>query len=308
MSKSLSASLMANTGGNFHTVCVYEKSGFLTRREYHGLSRGFILQEVFRRVVPGQETMGQFLQETVFSPLGARAHIGLADHLQASHKIAPCVALTAEEVLEAATAAGRSDVAQLLAKFQLASSSSSPAPPPILGMVDSAGAGFWDLPRVRRAEVPSRGGLASARALALVAGQLAMQGGSLLPAQAVAEMQQQPTLGYPVQGMKTLFTQGGVNYYADGHNPTRQNSTRQDSQQEERLEEDGSLRHHTTLVPAGLYGWNGYGGALHVWDPELELGFAYVPTYLAWYDPEKIRAMRCISALYKCLAHQLRTK
>ena len=151
-----------------------------------------------------------------------------------------------------------------------------------------------------------------------MAGQLAMQGGSLLSAQAVAQMQQQPTLGYPVQGMKTLFTQGGVNYYADGHNPTRQDSTRQDStrqdstrqdsQQEERLEEDGSLRHHTTLVPAGLYGWNGYGGALHVWDPELELGFAYVPTYLAWYDPEKIRAMRCISALYKCLAHQLRTK
>ena len=259
-------------------------------------------------MVPGQETMGQFLQETVFSPLGARAHIGLAEHLQSSHKIAPCVALTAEEVLEAATAAGRSDVAQLLAKFQLASSSSSPAPPPILGMVDSAGAGFWDLPRVRRAEVPSRGGLASARGLALVAGQLAMQGGSLLSAQAVTQMQQQPTLGYPVQGMKTLFTQGGVNYYADGHNPTRQDSTRQDSQQEERLEEDGSLRHHTTLVPAGLYGWNGYGGALHVWDPELEIGFAYVPTYLAWYDPEKIRAMRCISALYKCLAHQLRTK
>ena len=304
---------MVNTGGNSHTVCVYEKSGFLTRREYHGLSRGFILQEVFRRVVPGQETMGQFLQETVFSPLGARAHIGLAEHLQASHKIAPCVALTAEEVLEAATAAGRSDVAQLLAKFQLATSSSSPAPPPILGMVDSAGAGFWDLPRVRRAEVPSRGGLASARGLALVAGQLAMQGGSLLSAQAVAQMQQQPTLGYPVLGMKTLFTQGGVNYYADGHNParqdsTRQDSTRQDSQQEERLEEDGSLRHHTTLVPAGLYGWNGYGGALHVWDPELEIGFAYVPTYLAWYDPEKIRAMRCISALYKCLAHELRTK
>ena len=278
---------------------------FLSRREYHGLSRGFILQEVFRRVVPGQETMGQFLQETVFSPLGARAHIGLAEHLQTSHKIAPCVALTAEEVLEAATAAGRSDVKQLLTKFQLATtSSSSPAPPPILGMVDSVGAEFWDQPRVRRAEVASRGGLASARGLALVAGQLAMQGGSLLSAQAVAKMQQHPTLGYPVQGMKTLFTQGGVNYYADGHNPTRHDSP----QQEERIEDGGSLRHHTTLVPAGLYGWNGYGGALHVWDPELELGFAYVPTYLAWYDPGKIRAMGCISALYKCLAQELTTK
>ena len=131
-----------------------------------------------------------------------------------------------------------------------------------------------------------------------------MQGGSLLSARAVAKMQQRPTLGYPVQGMKTLFTQGGVNYYADGHNPTRHDSP----QQEERIEDGGSLRHHTTLVPAGLYGWNGYGGALHVWDPELELGFAYVPTYLAWYDPGKIRAMGCISALYKCLAQELTTK
>ena len=179
------------------------------RREYHACTRGFILQEVFRRVVPGQETMGQFLQETVFSPLGARAHIGLAEHLQTSHKIAPCVALTAEEVLEAATAAGRSDVKQLLTKFQLATTSSgSPAPPPILGMVDSVGAEFWDQPRVRRAEVASRAGLASARGLALVAGQLAMQGGSLLSAQAVAKMQQHPTVGFTF-GMKTFYTQVG---------------------------------------------------------------------------------------------------
>ena len=197
--------------------------------------------------MPGQETMGQFLQETVFSPLGARAHIGLAEHLQASHKIAPCVALTAEEVLEAATAAGRSDVAQLLAKFQLAtSSSSSPAPPPILGMVDSAGAGFWDLPRVRRAEVPSRGGLASARGLALVAGQLAMQGGSLLSAQAVAQMQQHPTVGFTF-GMKTFYTQvqfvynqlchyspvqGGVNFFQDGYDSTTMDAPEDDGDED----------------------------------------------------------------------------
>ena len=60
------------------------------------------------------------------------------------------------------------------------------------------------------------------------------------------------------------------------------------------------------LVPRGLYGWGGFGGSgKHIWDPyycevdeltnihlfnsavfvwdlENEIGFSYVPTYLAW--------------------------
>ena len=50
------------------------------------------------------------------------------------------------------------------------------------------------------------------------------------------------------------------------------------------------------LVPRGLYGWGGFGGSggenmgiknlifisAFVWDLEKEIGFAYVPTYLAW--------------------------
>ena len=159
MSRSLSASLMVNTGGNFHTVCVYEKSGFLTRREYHGLSRGFILQEVFRRVVPGQETMGQFLQETVFSPLGARAHIGLADHLQSSHKIADVEALSPRQVSEAAVAAEREDVTRLLEKFLSYSSETEgrrlDQRPPWAGMKDTFDIAFWNSAAARRAEVTS---------------------------------------------------------------------------------------------------------------------------------------------------------
>ena len=40
------------------------------RREYHALSRGFILQEIFRRVEPNRKTVGQYLSEKVFKPLG----------------------------------------------------------------------------------------------------------------------------------------------------------------------------------------------------------------------------------------------
>ena len=73
-----------------------------------------------------------------------------------------------------------------------------------------------------------------------MAGQLAMQGGSLLSAQAVAQMQQHPTVGFTF-GMKTFYTQvqfvynqlfvhfifchyppvqGGVNYFQDGYDST----------------------------------------------------------------------------------------
>ena len=50
-----------------------------------------------------------------------------------------------------------------------------------------------------------------------------------------------------------------------------------------------------------MFGWGGYGGSMFVWDPRLEVGVAYVPTYLAWYDREKQRGVRCLQALYKCL-------
>ena len=54
-------------------------------------------------------------------------------------------------------------------------------------------------------------------------------------------------------------------------------------------------------VPKGLYGWGGFGGSVYLWDPERNISFAYVPTYLAWYDREKKRGVKCLQALYKCL-------
>ena len=63
--------------------------------------------------------------------------------------------------------------------------------------------------------------------------------------------------------------------------------------------------HYGQLVPKGLHGWGGYGGsgeekefhqnqrtgrklvsvesiAVFLWDQERELGFVYIPTYIAW--------------------------
>ncbi len=48
-----------------------------TDRAYHALSRGVILNEIFRRVDPKKRTIGQVLREEVAGPLQADVYIGL---------------------------------------------------------------------------------------------------------------------------------------------------------------------------------------------------------------------------------------
>ena len=72
----------------------------LGRREYHALSRGLILQEVFRRLEPDNKTLGQFLGENVFRKLGLGVHMGLSLEEQEERiKIADCVVLSRKEVI-----------------------------------------------------------------------------------------------------------------------------------------------------------------------------------------------------------------
>ena len=87
--------------------------------------------------------------------------------------------------------------------------------------------------------------------------------------------------------------QGGVNYFQDGYDPASGGTDIENDTDE--------FRHYGQQVPQGMYGWGGYGGSVFLWDPKNEIGFAYVPTYLAWYDRQKLRGVRCLQALYKSL-------
>ena len=57
-----------------------------------------MLQEVFRRVEPARRTIGQFLSEEVFEPLGVDVFIGLDEKKQKEMSIADVVALADKEV------------------------------------------------------------------------------------------------------------------------------------------------------------------------------------------------------------------
>ena len=66
-------------------------------------------------------------------------------------------------------------------------------------------------------------------------------------------------------GGKTCFTQGGINDYCKV--PILSSN-------------------EVLLMPRerlGYFGWDGFGGSVMQWHPELEIGFGYVPSKLRWY-------------------------
>ncbi len=50
-----------------------------TDRQYHAISRGFILNEIFRRVDPKGRTVGEALRKDVAEKLEVDVHIGLKE-------------------------------------------------------------------------------------------------------------------------------------------------------------------------------------------------------------------------------------
>ena len=61
------------------------------------------------------------------------------------------------------------------------------------------------------------------------------------------------------------FTKGGLNFFTKYEDETM-----------------GDLK--MTKNRYGFYGWFGYGGSIMQWNPELKIGFAFVPTLLDQFD------------------------
>ena len=50
----------------------------------------------------------------------------------------------------------------------------------------------------------------------------------------------------------------------------------------------------------GSYGWGGLGGSIFVWHPELEIGFAFVPNYMLWFDIHCLKACKLAAEVIRC--------
>ena len=65
---------------------------------FPAITRGFVLQEVFRRVEPTGRSIGQFLKEQVFEPLDVDVFIGMDENRQKEINIADVDALSDKDV------------------------------------------------------------------------------------------------------------------------------------------------------------------------------------------------------------------
>jgi CubicO group peptidase (beta-lactamase class C family) len=245
------------------------------KREYHAITRGWILNEVFRRVDPAGRTIGEFYDEEIRRPLEADVIIGVREsELGRIVKVKPLGFLFQFLQSLMPRAFGRKikhhffqivgRILRLLPGLRHATTRG--APPPYTGM---KGFGFFNERSVAMGETPSAGAKCSARGLAKLAAVMAARG-RWAEREVVSEAAWQAMHDEPVEAFMgfapTAFTQGGVNRFTEvGPNAT-------------------ALMRAFNTGREGYYGWMGFGGSIFQWHPGHQIGFAFVPTALHVLD------------------------
>jgi CubicO group peptidase (beta-lactamase class C family) len=246
------------------------------RREYHAITRGWIVNELFRRVDPAGRTIGEFLREDISGPLAADVIIGVRE--EELGQISKVTTLGfGFQLLESLKPRflGRKivhNIFQILGRLfrmipAMRKGSSKGAPPPFEGMKDIA---IFNQPGIAMGETPSANAHGSARGLAKIAAMLSA-GGKFAGNQYLSEQTWKAMHEDAVEAdlgglMTTRFTQGGVAQF------TQCNS------------DNTKLDKAFNQGREGFYGWMGFGGSIFQWHPGLDIGFAFVPTSLHFLD------------------------
>jgi CubicO group peptidase (beta-lactamase class C family) len=268
--------------------------GGARKREYHALTRGWIVNEVFRRVDPTGRTIGEFLREDLSGPLDADVVIGVKEHEMA--RVSPVKPLSfAYQLLQSLKPRflGRRivhNIFQILGRLirvipTMVKARRAGAPPPFTGM---EGLGFFNEPGFARGETPSANATCSARGLAKIAAVMSAggrwDGTEYLSAEAWSAMHAKPLPGAMGSLLTTRFTQGGVdNFIACSSGST-------------------ALEREFNEGRQGFYGWLGLGGSIFQWHPALDIGFAFVPTALHVLDFFNERGKALQAETLNCVA------
>ena len=267
------------------------------RRDYHAVTRGWIANELFRRVDPAGRTMGEFLREDISAPLGADAQIGLkreelsrvsrikllglGRHLLESLKPKFLGRKVVHNIFQII---GR--LVRMLPAIRAGLGRERP-PAPYKGM-DSIG--FFNEHGIAMGETPSAAANCSARGLARIAAMMSgggtLDGRQYLGREAWEAMHDEASEAQMGGFMPTRFTQGGVAHFTEcGPGAPRMardfNTGRED-----------------------FYGWMGLGGSIFQWNPDSDIGFAFVPTSLHLLDflnergkTYQAEVMRCVDRM-----------
>ena len=251
------------------------RTGGRSKREYHAITRGWILNEIFRRLDPGGRTIGEFLEQEIRGPLEADAIIGVKEaDLDRISRISPLgFGFQFRESLKPRFA-GRKithGFFQILGRLlrvlpSMRHATTRGAPAPFKGMKKIE---FFNERAVAMGETPSAAANCSARGLAKIAAMMAAggkwQGREYLSEKGWNAMHEEPIESEMGFGT-TCFTRGGVNLFVETDARSK------------------GLDRAFNRGREGFYGWMGLGGSLFQWHPAHEIGFAFVPTSLHVLD------------------------
>lgn len=261
------------------------------RRAYHAFSRGWIANELFRRVHPDGKTIGGFIRENISKPLGACVFVGVQDAEIEDYE-------PGREV-KASFLFGQSlrpkflgrgvdfSFFELLALLNSLQKMFESFPVPYSNVDMSQGlSNVFNQEIARRGEVSSCNGNCSARGLGKVAASMAnggnVDGVTILSNKGWQALHSNPTPGgLGLAGAPPIhFTQGGLAEFRAGDDHNRN----------------------------GFYGWLGYGGSVFQWEPQLKVGFAYVPTLLEFHCMANKKGARLQEEVLRCVRSQMSAK
>jgi CubicO group peptidase (beta-lactamase class C family) len=268
------------------------REGNGSRREYHAITRGWIANEVFRRVDPAGRTIGEFLREDISGPLQVDAIIGLReDELERVTRVSPLgFRYQFVQGLKPRFLNRRMEhnifqtlwrLIRLLPKMR--NSTVRGAPPPYRGMDRIE---FFSDPVIAMGETPSANANCSARGLATIAAVMAAggkwAGSEYLSEAAWRAMHDNPVTADMGVGA-TTFTQGGIAQFTK----TSKSSTK--------------LEQAFNSGREGYFGWMGLGGSIFQWHPQYQIGFGYVPTSLNVLDLFNERGKTYQAEVLRCV-------
>ncbi|MBO9627297.1 MAG: beta-lactamase family protein [Microbacterium sp.] len=232
---------------------------------YHAITHGWLAGELVRRV--GGESVGERFRRTIAEPLGAAAWIGLPPglHDRVAHMTAGPTLLRLSADQEAAAPHDGPDW------LALAMTLGGAFPRELVG----EDAGFNDR-RIREAEIPGAGGIATARALATIwsATFIETDGVRLLGDATIEAATEPQSGGEPFFAVPPPWPRWGMG-----------------------LQLDSEARRY--LTPSG-FGHDGAGGQVAFADPTSGVGFAFLTNQMEAIDD--VRATRVVDALRAALA------
>jgi len=266
------------------------------KRQYHAITRGWVANEIFRRVHPTGHTIGEFLHKEVSEPLEANAFVGIDDAnipnyapvAEMKFSFLLCQSLI-PKVVGRCVDCNILELMSMLYTFSKLTKEmhAIPAFASHEGHDMSKSLGeFFNQELVRRGESSSVNGNCSARGLATIAAAMAnkgtFKGKTILSNAAWEDLHAEPKAAR-VFDLDSNFTQGGVNKFE---------------------EVDKSV----TPGRDGYYGWLGYGGSIFQWHPQYKIGFGYTPTLLEWYSPMNEKGRLLQGEVLKCVEKQQKDK